>query len=56
MATILDIGIDSANMGVYHPKMKNRWKVVFYQPGTSSATNSAVAPTAGHGPGDPGGA
>jgi hypothetical protein len=40
MATILDIGIDSANMGVYHPKMKNRWKVVFYQPGISSATNS----------------
>lgn len=33
MATILDIGIDSANMGVYHPKMKNRWKVVFYSAG-----------------------
>ena len=29
MATIQDIGIDSNNMGVYHPKMKNRWRAVF---------------------------
>jgi hypothetical protein len=29
MATIYDMGIDSANMGIYHPKHKNRWKVTF---------------------------
>lgn len=29
MATIYDMGIDSKNTGIYHPKHKNRWKVTF---------------------------
>lgn len=29
MATIIDMGIDSENMGIYHPKHKNRWKITF---------------------------
>ena len=29
MATITDMGIDSANLGIYHPKHKNRWKITF---------------------------
>lgn len=42
MATILDIGIDSSNMGVYHPKMKNRWKVIFFQPAFSQDSGSKI--------------
>ena len=43
MATITDIGIDSANMGVYHPKMKNRWKAIFYSNMGATSTASRDA-------------
>jgi hypothetical protein len=29
MATIMDIGIDPQNVGLYQPKARNRWKAVF---------------------------
>lgn len=48
MATIMDIGIDTQNTGMYHPKTKNRWKAVFLnlggprnKPGESSTDNVA---------------
>jgi hypothetical protein len=42
MATITDIGIDANNMGVYHPKMKNRWKAVFYTSGSSNPSSNSI--------------
>jgi hypothetical protein len=53
MATIMDIGIDTQNTGMYHPKTKNRWKAVFLnlggprnKPSASSTDNVPVSQNA----------